>query len=313
MKRVSNRSVAISCFLFGGPSFATAHNALFSSVDGNFVVFGDIGLATIKAQEFFYAGDHKNSQLNWESKGVTLFTVGVDGQIDMEWSLKSIVKGGTGGNGHLVDYDWLSPEHEDWSDRSIHPLTELDHYVAAAIELDRIIYGSETSSIVVGAGMRYTGVKWTAYGGSGIYTEKEFRDTSKAWPDWERGISYRQQIPVGFLSLSGEHVLGDLTISGGIQSGLSFGIKSIDDHWLRDVRFSDDMSPAPTIGATVAVSYAVTPDASVYLSGAFDRVFHSRGVKERHDFATGEIEFRKDFAGATFKAMSVSFGLKGTF
>jgi len=31
-----------------------------------------------------------------------------------------------------------------------------------------------------------------------------------------KGVSYRQKIPVGFLSLSGEHVLGDLIISGAI-------------------------------------------------------------------------------------------------
>ncbi|MGH0240647.1 hypothetical protein NKY70_25100 [Sinorhizobium meliloti] len=50
------------------------------------------------------------------------------------------------------------------------------------------------------------------------------------------------------------------------------------------------MSPAPTIGASVAVSYALTPGASLYLPGSFDRAFHSRGDKERNNFATSEIE-----------------------
>lgn len=71
---------------------------------------------------------------------------------------------------------------------------------------------------------------------------------------------------------------------------MSFGIKSMDDHRLRNLGFSDDMSPAPTIGANVAVSYALTPGASLYLPGSFDRAFHSRGDKERHNFATSEIE-----------------------
>ncbi|MGH0347389.1 hypothetical protein NKY44_26830 [Sinorhizobium meliloti] len=101
MKRVSIRSVAISCFLFAAPSFAAADKALCSSDDGSLVVFGDIGFAKIKAQEFSYVGDHEISQLNWESKGVTLFTVGVDGQIDNDWSLKGSVKVGTGGNGQM--------------------------------------------------------------------------------------------------------------------------------------------------------------------------------------------------------------------
>ncbi|WP_168349635.1 omptin family outer membrane protease [Rhizobium leguminosarum] len=244
MKRVITGFVVTSCLLVATPSLAAADNALFSSDDGNFVVFGGLGLANIKAQEFVYEGDRKLSQLNWESQGMTLFTVGVDAHIDNDWSLKGSVEIGTGGNGHMVDYDWDSGEHDDWSDRSIHPLTELDHYVAGAIQLNRIIYRNETSSIAVGAGVQYTDVKWTAYGGSGIYSSKGgFRNDPWKDPDWERGISYQQQIPIGFLSLSGEYNFGDLTISGGLQTGLSFGIKDIDDHWLRDLRFHDDIDP----------------------------------------------------------------------
>ncbi|MFA1628089.1 omptin family outer membrane protease [Rhizobium mongolense] len=326
MKRVSIRSVAISCFLLAAPSFAAADNALFSSDDGNVVLFGDIGLANIKAQEFVYRGaekcsdsgweskGHKCSQLNWESKGMTLFTAGVDAQIDNDWSLKGSVKVGAIGDGHMTDYDWASPGHDDWSHRSIHPDTELDHYIAGSIEIDRIIYGNETSSIAVGAGVRYTDVKWTAYGGSDVYSSDDsFRDQSGTWPSG-KGISYRQKIPVGFVSLSGEHVVGDLTISGGIQGGLSFGIKDIDDHWLRDLRFRSDMSPAPTIGANVAVSYAVTPAASLYLSGSFERVFQMRGNMLMDDTAKGtRSPWLQDEAGANFESMSISFGLKGTF
>ncbi|WP_261337678.1 omptin family outer membrane protease [Rhizobium leguminosarum] len=314
MKRVITGIAVTSCLLVATPSLAAADNALFSSDDGNFVVFGGLGLANIKAQEFVYDGDHKVSQLNWESKGMTLFTVGVDAHIGNDWSLKSSVEIGTGGNGHMVDYDWESAGHDDWSDRSIHPLTELDHYVAGAIQLDRMIYGNETGSIAVGAGVRYTDVKWSAYGGYGIYTEDKFRDTPVAWPDCERGISYRQQIPIGFVSLSGEYNFGGLTISGGLQTGLSFGIKDIDDHWARDLRFHDDIDPAPTIGATVALDYAMTPAASLYLSGLFERVFNSRGGTQEEDTEEGtRSAWQKDAAGANFQSMSLSIGLKVTF
>ncbi|MBP2444290.1 omptin family outer membrane protease [Rhizobium leguminosarum] len=315
MTRVITGSAVTSCLLVATPSWAAADNALFSSDDGNFVVFGGLGLANISAQEFVYDGDHKDSQLNWESKGMTLFTVGVDAQIDNDWSLKGSVKVGTGGNGHMVDYDWDSGEHDDWSDRSIHPLTELDHYVAGAIQLNRIIYGNETSSIAVGAGVHYTDVKWTAYGGSGIYSSAGgFRNDPWKDPDWERGISYRQQIPIGFLSLSGKYNFGDLTISGDLQTGLSFGIKDIDDHWLRDLRYHDDIDPAPTLSATVALDYAMTPAASLYLSGSFERVFNSRGETQQDDTSwSTPSAWEKDAAGANFQSMSISFGLKATF
>ncbi|QPB24857.1 omptin family outer membrane protease (plasmid) [Rhizobium sp. 007] len=314
MNRVIVGSVVTSCFLMATPSFAAADDVLFSSDGGNFILFGGIGVANIKAQEFVYDGDHKNSQLNWKSKGVTLFTGGVDAQIDNDWSLQGSVNVGTGGNGHMVDLDWMYYSRDDWSNRSIHPKTELDHYVAGAIELDRIIYGDDTSSIAVGAGYRYTDVKWNAYGGSGIYSsEGKFRDAPWKVPDGARLSSYRQKIGVGFLSLSGEHVLGDLTISGALQTGLSFGIKDIDDHWLLNDRYHDYMDPAPAIGATVAVNYALTPATSLYLSGSFDRVFGSRGDTKKYDGKTRKNEFYKDGAGATFQRTSISFGLKSRF
>ncbi|MBP1885111.1 omptin family outer membrane protease [Sinorhizobium mexicanum] len=84
----------------------------------------------------------------------------------------------------MVDTDWLSPGHDDWSDRSTHPNT--DHYVAGAIELDRIIYSNETSSITIGAGLRYTDIQWTAYGGSGTHSSEDgFRDQPVVWADRE--------------------------------------------------------------------------------------------------------------------------------
>ncbi|WP_209647301.1 omptin family outer membrane protease [Sinorhizobium mexicanum] len=109
--------------------------------------------------------------------------------------------------------------------------------------------------------------------------------------------SYRQKVPVSFIGLSGHQAIGDLRIRGGIQGGLSLGIRDIDDH-LGGPALSDDMDPAPAIGATVAVNYALTPGASLYLSGSFERVFHNRGKMEIRDLLDGtRLPWTKDEAG----------------
>ncbi|NEJ25855.1 omptin family outer membrane protease [Rhizobium leguminosarum] len=129
-----------------------------------------------------------------------------------------------------------------------------------------------------------------------------------------RPIRYQQQIPIGFLSLSGEYNFGDLTISGDLQTGLSFGMKDIDDHWVKDLRFHDDINPAPTLSATVALDYAMTPAASLYLSGSFEQVFNSRGKTQKEDTEEGtRSAWEKDAAGANFQSTSISIGLKVTF
>ncbi|WP_392397330.1 omptin family outer membrane protease [Rhizobium ruizarguesonis] len=181
--------------------------------------------------------------------------------------------------------------------------------------MDRIIYGDETSRIAVGAGVHYTDIKWSAYGGSGIYsTGGGFRNDYWENPDWVKGISYRQQIPIGFLNLSGKYNFGDLTISGDLQTGLSFGIKDTGDHWLRGLRFHDDIDPAPTIGATVGLDYAMTPATSLYLSGSFLRVFNSRGETREVNTEDGTSPgWQGNAAGANFQSMSIYFQLNATF
>ncbi|WP_379937273.1 omptin family outer membrane protease [Sinorhizobium sp. P24N7] len=258
------------------------------------------------------AKGHKCSQLNWESKGITLFTAGADAQIDDDRSVKGSVNFGTGGNGHIVNTDRLSPGHDDWSDRSNHPNTDL--CVAGAIELDRIIYSNETSSITIGPRLRNTDVQWTAYGGSGTHSSEDgFRDQPVVWADREIRNSYRQKVPVSFIGLSGHQAIGDLRIRGGIQGDLSLGIRDIDDHF-GGPALSDDMDPAPAIGASVAVNYALTPGASLYLSGSFERVFHNCGKMEIRDMLDGtRLPWTKDEAGANFEAISISLGLKGSF
>lgn len=319
-KRITFKAITTSCVLLSAPSFAAEGKGPFYIDNGNIVVLGEIGLADIRAQEFVYwTGNgwhnHKVSQLDWKSIEVNLLSVGVSARIDKDWSLKSRFDVGVGGDGHLLDRDWASKLSDSWSGRAVMPDTDLDHYFAGSIEVDRIIGSNETGSLAVGAGLRYTDVKWTAYGGYGIESSGDplFRDRHEIWSGDHKVISNRQKIPVGFVSLSGEQVLGDLSVSGGIRAGLSIGFEDIDDHW-GEHRFYDDLYTAPTMGADIAVSYAVTPCTSLYLRGSFDRVFHTRGDEEILDTAKGQFKGPfKDGVAATFQAMSVSLGLKATF
>ncbi|GEO84576.1 MULTISPECIES: omptin family outer membrane protease [Alphaproteobacteria] len=314
MTRLLTTTALLGAMALGLPNFAFAADDIFTSPDGAFSVYGGVGLAYIKAEEFVYDGSHKLSQLDWESKGMTLYTLGADAQIDKNWKVRAAFNVGTGGNGHMVDYDWMDYGISDWTDRSIHPDTELDHYFSGSIEVDRGIYENETTSFDVGAGFRYTDVKWTAYGGSYIYSGGGFRDTVGSFPDGERGISYQQKIPVGFLAVNGSHTIGALTLSGGLQGGLSFGIDDIDDHWMRDLRFYDSMKIAPMLGANITANYQISQMASLFVTGSFEKVFHERGDMKIVDTTGASADSHSsDSAGATYQAMSISFGLKGTF
>ena len=95
---------------------------------------------------------------------------------------------------------------------------------------------------------------------------------------------------------------------------MSFGIDDIDDHWMRDLRFFDSMSVAPMIGANVTANYQINEMAALYVTGSFERVFHARGDMKMVDTTGASPDVHQsDAAGATYQAMSISFGLKGRF
>jgi outer membrane protease len=279
--------------------------------------YGGVGLINISAGEFVYDGNRNLSRLDWRSRGAFVFSGGVLVELPKDWTAKADLSFGIGGDGHMVDYDWLVPGQpdgpDDWSDRSISPDTRLDHYWSAALSLEKRVLSRANTDFSLGAGFKYTDLQWSAYGGSFIYTNVTFRDFVGDFPDGEKVITYRQKVPVGFLSVSAMHTSGAWTLSGALKGGLSFGIKDIDDHWLRGLRFYDNMKMAPAAGIDVNVSYAVSQKADLFLAASWDKVFKARGDETDVDTLTGAVDSFADTVGADLQTISLRVGAKVRF
>ncbi len=292
---------------------ARAQDNFYSSSDGSVSAFAGFGLTSLEAGEYVYDGSHKLSQLDWESKNVPTAKMGATLELGYNWRLKGKLDIGMDGDGHMVDRDWLVYSIDDWTHQSVHPDTRLDHYLSGTIEADRTFYQTDTTRLSLGGGLGYSDVQWSAYGGSYIYSTYALHDTVGNFADGEKGITYRQKIPVAFVSANAEQRIGALTLAGGIQGGATFGISDIDDHWLRDLRFYDDMKPAPMIGANVSLDYQLLPSASIYVAGDFQKVYHAKGDTKVESTTSSASANYDDAAGADFQSWSVSFGLKGRF
>lgn len=293
-----------------------ADDTIARSAGGEMWLTGSVGLMNIKAREYVYAPDNQGSELDWDSKGVVVFSLGGGAEITNDWKIRGNVNIGTGGNGYMADYDWIDPNYTDksksgWSDRSLHPDTRLDHYVSASVEITRDLIAAETGRVGVLGGFKYTDVQWSSFGGSYIYSSLGPRDTIGEFDSGTKVISYRQKIPTAYLGLDGSTTFERLTVSGGVNGGLSFGINDVDDHWLGPSHFEDAMKAAPLLMVSAAVDYKVTPSASLYLAGDFEKVFRAKGDMSVTE--GGTTEHNKNAAGASFQSMSVKFGLRGTF
>lgn len=281
--------------------------------DGSVRYFAGIGMANIKAGEYVYSGDRKISQLDWESKGVKTGTIGGEIDIGYAWKLKGRVDVGLGGDGFMEDRDWLSTSYSGWTHQSLHPDTDLDRYINVLLEAERALVDTGATRLGVGGGIGYTNVKWTARGGSYIYSDVALHDTVGDFADGEKGITYEQRIPTLFLSANAEQRLGALTLSGVVRGGAALGYKGVDDHWMRDLRFTDKMDLAPMMGATVTADYQILPSAAVYLGGDFQQIFKTRGDAYVRHTVTGARGSSENGAASDYQSIMVTAGVKGTF
>ncbi len=280
---------------------------------------GDMGLMNITANELVYGGGGKRvSQLVWKSGGVQVIGGVLRVDLDQDWWVSARGRIGVNGDGRMADYDWLrpfapGPRNDQWSDRSLHPDTRLNHYVELGLELRRDLLESDATMAGLGAGFAYTDVKWTAWGGSYIYSIKGFRDSRGTFADRSKGISYRQILPAPYLGVHASHRIGDLTLSGVLNGGLAIGAGGQDDHWARSLRFNDHFDTAPTLSLEASADYAINPSASLYLSGSFDRMFRVKADTTMIDRLTGGRAIFRNGAGADFQSAAITFGIRGRF
>jgi omptin len=286
--------------------------------DGPVSMTFDAGLANIYAEENVFDNGREVSRLDWESKGVTLLRGSISIAATPNWSIRAEGKTGMNGDGHMTDYDWIAPNYtsqsdDGWSHRSLHDDTRLDHYYSGSLEVNRTLVEANGRYLSAGIGGRYSEVQWSAYGGSYIYSVFNPRDLVGNFEDGERAITYRQKMPALYANVRGAQNFGAWTLSGGLEGGALLKAKALDDHWMRDLRFTDEFDIGFTYGGNAAVAYNLTQNIALYANGSFEMTKFDVGDTNMRDKSSGANADFSDSAGAKFLAGSVSLGLKGSF
>lgn len=308
---MTRRLVILSTAVLSVPVGAQAADSLMMSADGAVVFRGSYGITAIEANELVYEGKRKVSQLIWKSSTVSTFTGDVKVDLD-RFFLRATAAVGIGGDGNMRDYDWFDAG-KPWTHRSIHPDTRLNHYFAGSIEAGRAILDYDGTTVSLGGGAKYTDVKWSAWGGSYVYSDTGFRQDRGKFDGGDKGISYRQQWPVPFLGIDLQHVEGQWTFSGAFKGGVAVEGQGTDDHWMRDLRFVDHVETTPAMMISASAEYEVRPDAALFISGTFDRIFRGRADTVMIDKVTGGKDRFPDGAGADYLSATVSVGFRGKF
>ena len=291
-----------------------------------FVLRGSIGVATIEAREKVFALPERDDLLSllvWQSTA-PIASVDAKTRFGGVWTLRGRVDAALAGASHMTDYDWFGPDFrgyaaEDWTHRSLHPNTSLDWYFNGEIALGRDLAVSDRFSVNANVGLKYTDVKWTAVGGSAVYSGIDgdapghFREYKQNLPDIPVG-DYRMQLPTAFAGLDGFFSAGPWTLAAGGKLGTTYLAGDTDNHFMRGIRFEDDLDWAFVYAADARATYALGDHVGIFLEGNYSRTVSGHGTESVYDRASGELLASfPGAAGGELQVASLKAGIRGTF
>lgn len=336
MMRTRGRSLLIAGLVAGGvmptaamePGPVVPAPGLFAIEDGAVTLSGGIGVVGLEANEIVYVAPGSSNEIShliWQSTAPVL-TTRLDIRLPEGWTLALDAQVAMAGDSNMEDYDWFGPDFrsyaaDQWTHRSQHPETDLDWYFDGSVLIGRDVHVAPGTRVNVNGGLKYTDVRWAAYGGSYVYSDGEtdnagdnFRTYTGDFTEGEPAITYRQQFPALIAGVDFAHVSGDWTFSGTAHAGATFGAMARDDHWMRDLVITDTIGVAPVVAVSGQVEHAFASGMRAFLAGSVEQIFTARADKQWVE--SGVVvpySNSTNSGGADLFAATLSVGIKGQF
>ena len=287
----------------------------------NFVLRGSVGIAGITANEhvyYFTSGPENLSLLKWESTA-PIASVDAKARFGDAWTLRGHIDAAISGDSTMTDYDWLgfspSLNFDDWDHRSISPNTSLDWYLNGSIAVGRDLPISDALTVNFNGGFKYTDVQWTAKGGTFIYSNAGFRDTTGTIPN-VNAVRYRQQLPTVFLGADASVKDGPWSLDTTTKAGLVVYGLSTDDHYLRVPPFYilDTLTTATMVSADARLGYDISDHLGGFIEGSYEKMFSGHVPSTYYYMSNNQAYLHSDqVGGAELDVWSLKAGLKGQF
>lgn len=272
-----------------------------------------VGYGHVEADEKIFDSDGLRSHLTWTAE-VPMATAQVRRNLTAGWVLTGSVTSALGDGGYMSDFDWLASGTDDWSHRSLHPDTRLNHYVDADLAVGRDMAGPAGTTVNLQGGLRYTDVEWEARGGSLVYSFDGFRDFSADLPEGLTVVTYRQRQVSLFAGVEADRQFGEWTLSGRVRGGLGINPRETDRHWLRDLRFDRSHDAVPFVDLAARLDYRLNDRTTAFVQARHLHHDDSRGDTRYSVISTGEDRGRASGnAGINLSVTQLSIGVGHRF
>ena len=274
------------------------------------------GYLTGEAHEYVYwkdRGGHTASELVWDIDSVYIFGLG-GSMRPLNWlniNMDLWLNVGDG-DGHMEDYDWMVVGM-DWTDRSVHDNTDVTNAFIFDINVEMTMFSTGTVSFVGIAGYRHDTFEWEARGGSYIYSENGYRDSTGSFPQGVLGITYEQSFDVPYVGLGFQGDFDRLHVAAKVTGSFLVSGDATDQHHARDLVTYDDFSGESMVAFDIRLGYDISESMLLTAAYAYEKYDTMTGDSEWHFNDVGEIITFADGAGADLKTSMFSLNFTYKF
>ncbi len=255
-------------------SGATGPWSLRTAGDGGFVSFGvSVGQFSGTASELVFdyplGRKFKISELTWDLEDIAVAGVQASAGFGGRWRVDLGVWSAINeGSGMMVDRDWiyddaetlsLDPGDDNWTHESLHPDTSVDAGTMFDLNLSVLALHSGPFSLRGIFGFKSDLWRWSARGGTYVYSVAEFRDSSGSFESGVQVIEYEQQYAIPYLGIGADWTTPTLSVDGHLLLSALVSASDSDYHNLRDTRFEGEFTGGTYVGLGVAATWAFAP------------------------------------------------------
>ncbi len=277
----------------------------------------EIGVANGQARELVYLEDkgQKISELQWEIDNVVL--AGFKGSFDFTDWLR--FNGGfwtnltNGDNGRMDDYDWGIPaDPRGWESR-YNARTSVERVFMTDTNLEAILFKSQYVDISGLVGFKFDNWKWDSKDGTFVHSFNGWRSETMNFPEGESVIGYEQWFYTPYLGLQTDSDFGDFKLKTYVKGTIYAWGNDEDHHYLRNLRFNEDIYNIKFLGAGISGSYSFTPNVFSSISFDYQKYYRQVGHTKVTDTATGESSKTSNSAGMDNESIHLSIELGFNF
>lgn len=325
--RTSVRSVVaaaiLGCLLFplqGGASEVMLDDSMSVSTESSGMKFegwAGVGYLSGEAHEYVYwpsEGDHTASELIWEIDSLYMFGTGGSlnplGWLKVNADLWFVL---ADGSGYMEDYDWIDTGNPNWTHQSIHPDTDVTQGFMFDVNVEMTALSTGSVSFVGIGGFRHDVFEWEARGGTYIYTENSFRDTSGTIPDGTLGITYEQVWDVFYVGMGFDGDFNRLHMNAKFTYSPFVSGEATDQHHLRNLVTYDDFTMESMWAITLGVGFDITERLNIAATYFYENYGTMTGDATWHYNDTHTVTTYTDAAGASLETSMLSARMTYTF